>query len=202
MTAVAGLGPLGPLGPLGMAPPQQALPGMGVPGAAPWDTLPGMPSLGMRAPRRLGEISAFEDEHPSENAEKAEDEASNAVEEAMKSEVDKMSKQKEKVLENDPDTNRIAHDTADAVNIYTQNKMMPMFSGHSSKEIRDLVDESRQLLHAVHKELRQLKEAPPDTGAAAAAEGNAAKQAQKGKTSALLLWSHPPLRGRGADFLG
>jgi len=27
---------------------------MGVPGAAPWDTLPGMPSpgLGMRAPRR------------------------------------------------------------------------------------------------------------------------------------------------------
>ena len=24
--------------------------------------------------------------------------------------------------------NRIAHDTADAVNIYTQNKMMPMFS--------------------------------------------------------------------------
>ena len=160
----------------------------------PWD----LPMPGSSAPRRLGEISAFEDEKPT--VAKAEDEASNAVEEAMKSEVEKVAKQKEKVVENDPDTKRIAHDTADAINIYTQTQMMPVFSGHTSKEVRNLVDESRQLLHAVHKKLRALKEAPPDTGAAAAAEGGAAKQAQKAKTSSLQIWSTP--RGRSADFLG
>eukprot|EP00913_Durusdinium_trenchii_P014868 g13944.t1 len=96
-----------------------------------------------------------------------------------------MGKQKEKVMENDPDNTRIAHDTADAVSIYMQKKIMPTFSGHTSKEIRDLIDDSRQLLQKVHRKLR----------AAAAAEGNAAKQAQKGKTSALLLWATPPIRG-------
>ncbi|CAK9018534.1 unnamed protein product [Durusdinium trenchii] len=140
-----------------------------------------------------------ESENPIEKAEKAEDEAATAVEEAVKSEVSKMGKQKEKVMENDPDNTRIAHDTADAVSIYMQKKIMPTFSGHTSKEIRDLIDDSRQLLQKVHRKLRALKEPPADTGAAAAAEGNAAKQAQKGKTSALLLWATPPIRG--SDFL-
>lgn len=116
--------------------------------------------------------------------------------------------------------------------------MMPMFSvlawsssrsrrsargGNSAKQVNDLVEESRltwqcsltlvdrQLLHKVHMKLRALRAPPSDTGAAAAAEGNAAKQAQKGRTSALQLWARPPGApkplgqdaepGRWGDFL-
>ncbi|CAJ1407630.1 unnamed protein product [Effrenium voratum] len=128
----------------------QEMPGLGVDGMDSGLPFPTMPRRGMP------ELSAFED-NPDPVGE-AEEEGDTAVDAAVKSEVGKVGKEKEKVVEHDPDTKRIAHDTADAVNIFVQSKMMPMFSGSTMKEVRNLMDDSRTLLHKVHAKLRALKE--------------------------------------------
>ena len=52
-------------------------------------------------------------------------------------------------MPSEPQTSRIAHDTADAVNIYTQNKMMPMFS-RLDRPWRGLVVEQIWLKNVSH----------------------------------------------------
>ncbi|CAE7944059.1 unnamed protein product [Symbiodinium sp. KB8] len=194
----------GPPGFPGLAGSMEPLPALGgpmqpmrMPGAS------NLQGLGLELePRRRGtlpELSAFEDSDSQEagkTVEKAEDEATDAVQEAVKKDLDKAEDETDKMLDKDPDNTRVPQDTADAVQMYAQKRIVPTFTGGlTMRKINDLISESRQLLHKVHGKLNAMKVKPPDTGSAAAAEGASAKQAQKQQSSALQLMAIPPARG-------
>ncbi|CAE7212165.1 unnamed protein product [Symbiodinium necroappetens] len=195
----------GPPGFPGLAGSMEPLPALGAP-MQPM-RMPGASSnlqgLGLELePRRRGtlpELSAFEDSDSQEagkTVEKAEDEATDAVQEAVKKDLDKAEDETDKMLDKDPDNTRVPQDTADAVQMYAQKRIVPTFTGGlTMRKINDLISESRQLLHKVHGKLNAMKVKPPDTGSAAAAEGASAKQAQKQQSSALQLMAIPPARG-------
>ncbi|CAE7727481.1 unnamed protein product [Symbiodinium sp. CCMP2592] len=199
----------GPAGFPGLAGSMEPLPALGAP--MPPVRMPGgasnLQGLGLELePRRRGtlpELSAFDSDtqDAGKTVEKVEDEATDAVQEAVKKDLDKAEDETGKMLDKDPDNTRVPQDTADAVQMYAQKRIVPTFTGGlTMRKINDLISESRQLLHKVHGKLNAMKVKPPDTGSAAAAEGAGAKQAQKQQSSALQLMVIPPARG-GASHL-
>eukprot|EP00440_Ansanella_granifera_P071473 gb/GFBE01077569.1/.p1 GENE.gb/GFBE01077569.1/~~gb/GFBE01077569.1/.p1 ORF type:complete len:218 (+),score=44.11 gb/GFBE01077569.1/:1-654(+) len=137
--------------------------------------------------QRQREPAAFEELNP-------------AVQKAIEQEVDKEAEDNQMTPGNPAEKliTREPHDTADAVGIYTGNKMYEMFGAKnlSLKSVYDTIDESRKLHHDIRVKLRKIEaaRAPPDPGIAAEkATGLSTKTAR----SALLQLSETLQPARG-----
>eukprot|EP00439_Symbiodinium_sp_Y106_P018107 s373_g2.t1 len=166
----------GPPGFPGLAGSMEPLPALEAP--MPPVRMPGasnLQGLGLELePRRLRrgtlpELSAFDSD--AQDAGKTAADAALApagieqVQAAVKKDLDKAEDETDKMLDKDPDNARVPQDTADAVQMYAQKRIVPTFTGGlTMRKINDLISESRQLLHKVHSKLNAMKVKPPDTG--------------------------------------